>query len=141
MNEIQKTEELELSASYMPYPTSRLAPAIIPMDLSHFKSRGIGNVARELEQELTQIKERYVKVIDEFNWNKLIYESTIQFEPIVGQVYHLYEQGSKHLLSMIEPKEWFMKWVGTFRFNTEGRWQVIEVAEDFSLQAWVERQQ
>jgi hypothetical protein len=123
--------------NYLPYPKSRLAPKIVPQDLTSFKSRGVGKVERELQQELVELRERYLGVIDDFNWNKLIYESNFGFEPVIGEVYHLYEFNGRHNLSMIEPKEWFQRWLGSFRLNADGRWQVEEVAEDFNLRDWV----
>ena len=73
----------------MPYPVSTLSPKIIPNDLSSFKSRGISEVERELQQKLTEIREEYLAAIDHFNWNKLIYEADINFEPIVVGSYFL----------------------------------------------------
>jgi hypothetical protein len=130
-------ESGEKRAAFLPYPASRLAARIVPQDLTSFKSRGISRVERELQQELVELRERYLKVIDAFNWNKLIYECHIGFEPVVGEVYHLYQMPSGHQLSMIGPAQWRQKWVGSFRLNADGRWQAEDVAEDFDLRAWV----
>jgi hypothetical protein len=62
----------EPRGNYLPYPVSRLAAKIIPQDLTNFKSRGVSRVERELQQEMVEIQERYMEVIDAFNWNKLI---------------------------------------------------------------------
>ncbi len=125
-------------AAFMPYPSSRLAARIVPQDLTSFKTRGISRVERELQQELVELRERYLSVIDAFNWNKLIYESQIGFEPVIGECYHLYEIRGSYQLSMISPHEWHQKWVGSFRLNADGRWQMDEVAEDFNLRSWVD---
>ncbi len=123
--------------NYLPYPSSRLAAKIIPQDLTNFKSRGITRVERELQQELVELREAYLKVIDAFNWNKLIYESQFGFEPVVGEVYHLYEIEGRRHLSMIEPESWHQRWIGTFRLNADGRWKADKVAEDFDLRSYV----
>lgn len=127
----------ETRGNYLPYPASRLAPKIVPQDLTSFKTRGVGRVERELEQELIELRERYLGVIDAFNWNKLIYESHFGFEPVIGEVYHLYEVEGRHQLSMIEPEEWHQRWLGSFRLNADGRWQAEKVADDFDLRDWV----
>ncbi len=114
----------------MPYPVSTLSPKIIPNDLSSFKSRGISEVERELQQKLTEIREEYLAAIDHFNWNKLIYEADINFEPIVGQVYHLYELRGRKLLSMISPKEWSHKHLATVRLNVDRQWKMEETSSD-----------
>ncbi|HYF34706.1 MAG TPA: DUF2452 domain-containing protein [Prosthecobacter sp.] len=125
------------SGSYLPYPVSRLGAKIVPQDLTHFKSRGISKVERELQQELVEIRERYLAVIDSFNWNKLIYEAQFSFEPVTGEVYHLYEVEGKHHLSMIEPEQWHQRWIGSFRLNVGGRWQVEKISADFDLRNWI----
>lgn len=124
-------------ANFLPYPASRLAAKIIPQDLTNFKSRGITRVERELQQELVELREAYLKVIDAFNWNKLIYESQFGFEPVVGEVYHLYEIDGRRHLSMIEPASWHQRWIGTFRLNADGRWQAESVAGDFDIRDFV----
>jgi hypothetical protein len=127
------------SGNFLPYPVSRLGAKIVPQDLTHFKSRGIGRVERELQQELVELRERYLSVIDAFNWNKLIYEAQFGFEPVIGETYHLYEVDGRHHLSMIEPEQWHQRWIGSFRLNSDARWQVAKISDDFDLRAWINR--
>ena len=112
----------------MPYPVSTLSPKIIPNDLSSFKSRGISEVERDLQQKLTEIRETYLEAIDHFNWNKLIYEADINFEPIIGQTYHLYEVRGRKLLSMIGPDQWHHKHLATVRLNMDRQWKLEETS-------------
>ena len=127
----------EPRGNYLSYPVSRLAAKIVPQDLTNFKSRGVSRVERELQQEMLEIQERYMEVIDAFNWNKLIYEAHFGFEPVVGEIYHLYEFGNRFHLSMIEPEKWHQRWIGSFRLNADGRWQVEKTAKDFDIRNWV----
>ena len=114
----------------MPYPVSTLSPRIVPNDLTNFKSRGISKVERELEQKLLEMREEYVRAIDAFNWNKLIYEAEIRFEPVIGQTYYLYEIRQSYTLSMVPPEEWIYPCLGTFRLNADQQWEPIEIAEN-----------
>lgn len=123
--------------NFLPCPASRLGAKIVPQDLTSFKSRGVSRVERVLQQELVELREKYLEVIDAFNWNKLIYEAKFGFEPVIGERYHLYEVEGKHHLSMIEPESWHQRWIGSFRLNVDGRWQVEKVAEDFDLRRWI----
>lgn len=123
--------------NFLHYPSSRLGAKIVPQDLTSFKTRGISKVERTLQQELVELREKYLQVIDAFNWNKIIYEAQFGFEPVIGEAYHLYEVEGKHHLSMIEPESWHQKWVGTFRLNADGRWQIEKASEDFDLRNWV----
>ena len=126
----------EARTNFLAYPSSRLGAKIVPQDLTSFKSRGIGKVERELQQELIELRERYLSVIDSFNWNKLVYEAHYRFEPVIGEHYHLYEVEGEHTLSMIAPEEWHQRWVGSFRLNSDARWEVVKTAPDFDLRAW-----
>lgn len=123
--------------NFLAYPTSRLGAKIVPQDLTSFKTRGITKVERELQQELVELRERYLAVIDSFNWNKLIYESHYRFEPIIGEIYHLYDVEGQHTLSMIAPEQWHQRWVGSFRLNSDARWEVVKTAPDFDLRNYV----
>jgi hypothetical protein len=119
----------------MPYPVSTLSPKIIPTDLSSFKSRGISEVERELQQKLTEIRETYLAAIDHFNWNKLIYEADINFEPIIGQTYHLYEVRGRRMLSMISPEQWHHTYVATVRLNVDRQWKLEGISDGVDRQA------
>lgn len=120
----------KVSRSFLPYPASTLSPRIVPTDLSSFKSRGISQVERELQQKLLEIRESYLAAIDHFNWNKLVYEAEINFEPVVGETYYLYESRGRHLLSMIGPGEWSMRHIGSFRLNVDRQWLLVETSPD-----------
>ncbi len=116
--------------AFMPYPVSTLSPKIVPNDLTNFKTRGISKVERELEQKLVEMREQYIKTIDQFNWNKLIYEAEINFEPVIGQIYYLYDIRGKHTLSMISPEDWIYPALGQFRLNADQQWEIIELADN-----------
>lgn len=118
------------SRAFLPYPASTLSPRIVPNDLSNFKARGITQVERDLQQRLTEIRESYLAAVEHFNWNKLVYESEINFEPIVGQVYHLYSIQDRYQLSMIEPSQWHMRHIGSFRLNVDRQWELVTVADE-----------
>ena len=116
--------ETKPSRAFLPYPVSTLSPPIIPNDLTSFKSRGISQVERELRQKLEEIRESYLQTIDHFNWNKLVYEADIGFEPVVGETYHVYEISGRRLLSMISPDEWREKHLATVRLNVHRQWKI-----------------
>ena len=114
--------------AFLPYPISTLSPRIAPNDLSHFKSRGISQVERDLQLKLEKMREEYVATIEHFNWNKLVYEAEINFEPIVGETYHLYSMRDKNHLSMIGPDQWSQKHLASFRLNLDRQWELLEAS-------------
>ncbi len=127
------------SGRFLPYPTSTLSPKIQPNDLTTFKSRGVSRVQRLFQQEIRELQEKYVSLVDQFNWNKLIYEAKFGFEPIVGETYHLYELNGKRTLSIIAPQEWpGKKWIGSFRLESDGKWLMEACHDDFDLKELVE---
>lgn len=118
------------SSAFLPYPVSTLSPKIVPTDLSTFKARGISQVERDLQQKLVELREAYLSAIDHFNWNKLVYEADINFDPVVGETYHLYESRGRKILSMIAPNEWPMMHLCSVRLNVDRQWQIVEAAVD-----------
>lgn len=119
-------------SNFLPYPTSSLAPAFVPNDLTNFRSRGVSETEKRLRAELVELQERYVATIDRFNWNRLVYSADFRFEPILGTTYYLYRGSQGLMLSMIEPGEWDMEFLGSFRLNTDRCWEPVEVSEDIS---------
>lgn len=127
---IMSEPETKPSRAFLPYPVSTLSPPIIPNDLTSFKSRGISQVERDLQQKLQEIREMYLTTIDHFNWNKLVYEAEIQFEPIIGGIYHLYEMRGRKMLSMISPDQWPQKHLATVRLNMDRQWKIVETGPE-----------
>jgi hypothetical protein len=124
------SQDLPTSAAFLPYPVSTLSPKIVPNDLTSFKSRGLSQVERDLHQKLTEMREQYVRTIEHFNWNKLVYEADIQFEPVMGETYHLYRVRQKNILSMIGPDQWAQKHLASFRLNLDRQWELIKASVD-----------
>ena len=113
----------KFDANTKPYPTSISAPGFEPIKVD--KSSSI-SANHYFESRLTELKEEYKKLIQEYNWTKLVYEATYNFQPIVGHVYHLYEKKDKTLwLSLISPDEWNQPYVGSFKLQTDGKWEKI----------------
>lgn len=99
------------------------APAIKIEDVSTWKNRGVQKVNKQLNTKLTELKEEYAKLIEEFQWNELVYKSTFSFEPVVGETYHLYLNKQGNLfLSLINPNEWDRKHMGTFKLTSDLKW-------------------
>jgi len=126
---LPKKGEGETSSAFLPYPTSTLSPVIVPNDLTSFKSRGISQVERDLQQKLVEMREEYVKTITHFNWNKLAYEADINFEPVAGQTYYLYHARGRNLISMIPPDQWFQQHLATLRLNLDRQFEILTVGE------------
>ena len=115
----------KFDANVKPYPTSVGAPGFETIKVD--KSSGV-TANHYFESRLNELKEEYKKLVQEYNWTKLVYESTYSFQPIVGEPYHLYESKDKSLwLSLIGPDEWNQPYVGSFELQTNGKWEKIKI--------------
>jgi Protein of unknown function (DUF2452) len=114
------------NANILPYATSVGAPVIKTDDVVAWKSRGIHNVNKEFENKFNELKYEYQKLIEEFEWNELVYNSKFSFEPVIGEIYHLYTgDDGIHFLSLISPQEWNKEYIATFKLNSDKKWILI----------------
>ena len=111
------------NANLLPYATSVGAPVIIINDVVSWKNRGISNVNKEFEEKFNALKIQYQMLMEEFEWNELVYNAKFSFEPIIGEIYHLYSAGDgTYFLSLIPPHEWNKEHIGTFQLNSDKKW-------------------
>jgi hypothetical protein len=120
------SEEKGYNASLLPYSTSVGAPVIKIDDVIAWKSRGIHNVNKEFENKFNELKLQYQKLMEEYEWNDLVYNAKFSFEPVIGEIYHLYNgtEGT-HFLSLISPHEWNKEHIATFKLNSDKKWLLL----------------
>ena len=117
------SESQGYNASMLPYSTSVGAPIIKIDDLVSWKSRGITNVNKEFENKFQELKLQYENLIKEFEWNEIVYNAKFAFEPVIGELYHLYRgDDGFNFLSLISPAEWNKEHLGTFQLNSDKKW-------------------
>ncbi|MBC5838532.1 DUF2452 domain-containing protein [Flavobacterium muglaense] len=118
------------NANVLPYATNVGAPAIRIDDVVSWKSRGIENVNKELGNKFNELKLQYQKLMEEYEWNELVYSAKFSFEPVIGEIYHLYRDASGvNFLSLISPQEWNKEHIGTFKLNSDKKWVVLKAGE------------
>ncbi len=129
------SEEQGYNASLLPYATSVGAPAIKIDDLVSWKSRGISTINKEFESKFNELKIQYQNLMLEFEWNELVYASRFSFEPVIGEIYHLYRgDDGINFLSLISPQEWNKEHIGTFKLNSDKKWIVLNQKQPFFQQ-------
>lgn len=122
-HDIVWNEEDGYNQSQLTYGSNVSAPAIKVEDVSTWKNRGVQKVNKQLNSKFNELKEEYNKLIEEFQWNDLVYRSNFSFEPVIGETYHLYIGKDGNLfLSLIGPEEWNREHMGTFKLNSEQKW-------------------
>tara|TARA_B100000902_G_scaffold208214_1_gene198255 strand:+ start:19986 stop:20369 length:384 start_codon:yes stop_codon:yes gene_type:complete len=105
------------------YPTSFSSKKFEPeklKDLSYDSRNYFRN-------KFLEIKKEYETLLEKLNWNEIIYNAKYNFNPIVGKSYYLYQNKEDNtFLSIIEPDEWDMQNLGTFRLLTNNTWEKIK---------------
>ena len=105
------------------YPTSVGAQSFEPIKVDKTDSL---KANKYFDSKLNELKLEYEKLGEEYNWTTVVYNSDYNFQPLLGQAYHLYEKSNKKLfLSLIGPKEWDKLHVGTFKLLTNGKWEKL----------------
>lgn len=121
------------NASILPYATNVGAPAIKTDDVVAWKSRGIHQVNKEFENKFNELKQQYQNLMEEYEWNDLVYNAKFSYEPVIGEIYHLYAgEDGIDFLSLIGPTEWNKEHIATFKLNSDKKWIKLEPIERFS---------
>ena len=117
------SEESGYNANILPYGSNVGAPAIKTDDVMAWKSRNIHSVNKEFEHKFNELKLQYEKLMQEYEWNETVYNAKFSFEPVIGEIYHLYQADDfSYFLSLIAPQEWNKIHIGTFLLDSDKKW-------------------
>jgi len=115
--------------SLLKYADNVASPVIKQDGVKAWQTDTLKSVNRHFSQKFEEIKIEYSKLIDEFKWNELIYKSKYSFKPLQGNVYHLYQKNDTDkdlFLSIIDPREWDMLFIGSFKLLSNNKWEKIK---------------
>lgn len=125
-NVVFNTETQKYDAALKPYATSVGAPVITTTDTNAWKNRSINKINHKVEAKYLELKAEYERMMQEFEYNNLIFDSKFTFEPIIGEVYHLYKRkGGETFLSIIAPEQCRFDAMGSFYLNADHIWEKI----------------
>ena len=131
LDNIVFSEENGYNANVLAYPTNVGAPAIKMDNVVDWKNIGIRNVNKEFESKFNELKAEYEKLMEEYEWNEILYNAKYSFEPIVGEIYHLYlAKDGSNFLSLIHPDHWNKEHIGSFKLNSNKKWIQIDSKHD-----------
>ena len=124
-----KPDNVADNPGLLPYASNVGAPVIKPDDVDTWKNQKVVKTNHYFETRYNEIKEEYRKLIESYEWNKLVYESEFKWEPVKGETYYLYQrsEGNQDLfLSLIEPQynEWIF--IGAFKLDSNDKWEKVE---------------
>lgn len=124
---MKKPDNVSETPGLLPYGTNVSAPAIKVEDITAWKSINAVKVNHQLQTKFNELKEEYKKLVEEYKWNELVYNAKFSFEPVIGHIYHLYVGKDGNIfLSMINPNEWKYKCLGSFKLDSNNKWNKVE---------------
>ena len=119
------------NANVLAYSTNVGAPAIKLDNVVDWKIICIRNVNKEFESKFNELKAEYEKLMEEYEWNEILYNAKYSFEPIIGEIYHLYlAKDGSNFLSLIHPDFWNKEHIGSFKLNSNKKWIHIDSKQD-----------
>ena len=113
-------------AKLLPYASSLSGPLIEVPNVDAFKRKGVEKASKILSAELEELQQRIKDFVTEAGNTQRVYAASYKFEPIVGEIYHLYEGDSGDFLSIIPPNQWNKTHVGSFRLTSDFKWEVLK---------------
>ena len=81
-------------AKLLPYSSSISGPIIEVPNVDAFKKNGVDKVSKKFQAELTDLQKKIQSFVNEATDTQEVYSAHFKFEPIVGEIYFLY-QGEK----------------------------------------------
>jgi hypothetical protein len=101
---------------FSPIPLSVSSPKINPIDKRLLKATAFETMQYQANQQIQMLKKQADLLIEQARMiedrliiSRKIYEADINFEPVIGTVYHVYEHKGKTILSLVAPEEWGKK--------------------------------
>jgi hypothetical protein len=140
-NPIDKDKVAENPHS-LPYAHTVSGVEIRPIDKGKVKGRAVKAMYKQTDMQLDQIRKQIEllakqakKINDRIIISEQIYNAEMNFEPLIGFVYHLYERSNgAYVLSMVAPVEWGANppytFIATVELLSDHTWDVLEMNEE-----------
>ena len=120
-------ETQSYNSNLLPYGTNIGAPSIEASGVSNWLNTSVNSFNHTFSSKIETIKVEYQKLIKEYEINDLLYKANMNFEPIIGEEYHLYFSQKKggNFLSLIPPNSWKMEHLGSYCLTSDKTWKKI----------------
>ncbi len=136
----KNVEQYHKQMSVLPYASSVGSVAIRPTKEGVIKHQALTAMEEQTNMQLDQIRQQIellARQAQEIRKRKelsmMIYNAKLNFRPIIGQIYHLYEKNDgSHFISLVSPKEWggngngpFKAFVSTVKLLADHTWMEV----------------
>jgi hypothetical protein len=123
---------------FSPIALSVSSPKIEPIDKRLLKANAYETMQHQAHQQISMLKKQADLIIEQARLieerliiSRQIYEADLNFEPVIGTVYHVYEKKGKTVLSIISPNEWgkkqaYERHVCSARLLADKSWELLK---------------
>jgi len=116
----------QYNAAVIPYATSASSQVIKPLNTATWRNDGVDRVNKQFKSKFDELKKEYEAMMVQFEYNDLVYNAKFNFEPIIGEVYFLYnDKNEESFLSIIQPDQCNFNYLGSFRLNSQKMWEKL----------------
>lgn len=131
-------EKIAENPHLLPYAHTVGGAVIKPIDKGRVKGRAVAAMYEQTDLQLAQIKEQIDllaeqarKLHERVQLSEEIYQTDMNFEPLIGRIYYLYRRSNnKTVLSMVGPQEWGSKppyaYVASVKMLADHTWEILE---------------
>lgn len=109
---------------------------IRPEDRGKIKAVALQSAQNQAQQQMAMLKRQAEALMEEarrieerLRLSAQIFEADVNFTPVVGQIYHLYNrENGRKFLSLVGPRQWGerskpLEHLGTFRYLADSTWE------------------
>ncbi|MBL7836639.1 MAG: DUF2452 domain-containing protein [Bacteroidetes bacterium] len=123
---------------FAPIPLSVSSPKINPVDKRLVKANAFETMQYQANQQILMLKKQADLLLEQARQieerlivSQKIYEADLNFEPVIGTIYHVYEKNNKTILSLVAPAEWgnklpFDRHVCSARLLADKSWELLK---------------
>lgn len=119
-------------SSGLDYGITPGAPATISrQDMTKWKTRVSPDVIHHFVERYEELQREYQQLLESYEINRLVYNSQLNFEPVIGHTYYLYEPTpTRRFLSLVSPHH--TSWPGflcAVRLSTSYQWVRVSLPD------------
>lgn len=137
-SEYNNVEYYHKQLSVLPYSASVSGAVIRPTEEGVIRHKALTAMEEQTNMQLEQIRKQIEllalqaqEIQKRKDLSLTIYGAKLNFAPVIGQVYYLYEKkDGEHLLSLVSPREWggtmpFKKFVAAVKLLADHTWMEV----------------
>ena len=140
----QQRDKITETPGTLSYPHHAGSAMVKPEDKGKIKGRAVSAMHEQTTSQLDQIYRQVQLLLRQakdikarIEVSERIYLAHMGFEPIIGQVYYLYQKDDhQDVLSLVSPGEWgqrmpFDAFVAKVKLLADHTWEVLEKGQEF----------